>query len=296
MAPRIGRVASRRTTANLGAVLLTAALAMPLVPSSSLAQLDELCRQDADRYDLLLSFRRKIRPDRVVEVYAEHFLAKGADPETQAVWFRMLATGAPRDEAIEAHIVREHATRTEGEQAELRETIDAQIRDMEVITELVRAFETAVVWPDFTAQVAEESWRAHRGWDAPHPVEHYVDMIYTKAEEYQDAGLTVEDAAVRAGVDARNSWDRDRGVPATLMRNLEGGCYKSELLRYEMWLRHAAVREELGPLTPDEANDLKQMGRSQENISRLTYYTHMKFGPRDYSLDRFKVWEKAAEQ
>ncbi|MCA1494964.1 hypothetical protein I6F11_29500 [Ensifer sp. NBAIM29] len=278
---------------SIAAVLLTAALAIPLMPFPSLAQLDELCKQDAERYDQLLSLRRKIRPDRAVEVYAEHFLAKAADPEAQAVWFRMLATGAPRDEAIEAHIAREHATRTEGEQEEFKKAIDAQIRDMELITELVRAFETTVIWPDFTAQVVEASWRAQKRWDAPHPIEHYLDMIYTKAEEYQDTGLNLEDAAVRAGVDARNALDRDRGVPARLMDRLEGACYKSDLLRYEMWLRHAAVRQEMGPLTPEEADDLKKRGSSLEDVSRLTYYTHMKFGPRDYSLDRYKVWRKA---
>jgi hypothetical protein len=110
------------------------------------------------------------------------------------------------------------------------------------------------------------------------------------------AGLNQEQAAVRASEEAQAAIDRDRGVPRSAIIDKSHACYKDMLNKREIWLRHIALSRAMGPVTESEAAHLRRNRRNDyKNLSRLTYYTHMKFGPRDYSLDRLAAWEIAAQ-
>jgi hypothetical protein len=267
------------------------ALVLLLAPSLTAAQLEELCRRSAARYDALLSFKRATKPQRVAETYVEVFTTKGADGEAQEVWRRMAEERSPLDRALEAHIATYHADLPAGERATLRADVTEQIRAMTVIRDLVLAFESATLTPEVAAKVMEKSWRKQR-WDAPHPIEHYLEMILAGARAYKASNLDEEQATVRAAADAQAAVDRDRGVPRRAIASKGSACYKEALARYEAWLRAGAM----APLTEAEAAEASKIrGIDPSGTSRLTYYTQFKFGPRDYSLDRLRAWQIAAQ-
>jgi hypothetical protein len=279
----------------LAGFALAGATMLSLTSSPALAQLDDLCRRAAARYDRLLSLKRSVTPGRVSAVYVENFTTKGADREAQAVWRRMTAERVSAEQATDAHIKRYHERRSADERAALKSKIAEQIQDMALIRDLVLAFESAAITPDFAAAASEQAWRK-QNWDAPHPVEHYVAMIKSRAAEYVRAGLDQEQAAVRASEEVQAAIDRDRGVPRSAIIDKGHACHKDMLNKREIWLRHIALSRATGPVTESEAAHLPKNRRNDyKNLSRLTYYTHMKFGPRDYSLDRLAAWEIATQ-
>lgn len=289
---------SQRLPHRIARRLLGLAFAAAIVPaltsSPSLARLDDLCRRDAARYDALLSFKRATTPERVAEVYVEAFTTKGADRETQAVWRRMLADGVSAEQAMQTHLDRYMADAPAAERAELEAEISANVDAMALIHELVLAFEGAEITPALTAEIMADSWRAQR-WSAPRPIEHYVTLLEDKADGYLASGLDPEQAALRAAVETRAALDRDRGAPRSAIVDKGSACYKDALNKFEIWLRHQALERAMGPLTPAEAADVADNTPFNPNrLSRLSYYTHVRFGPRDYSLDRLRAWEMAA--
>jgi hypothetical protein len=56
---------------------LAAATVLLVTSTPALAQLDDLCRRAAARYDRLLSLKRSVTPGRVSAVYVENFTIKG---------------------------------------------------------------------------------------------------------------------------------------------------------------------------------------------------------------------------
>jgi hypothetical protein len=270
-----------------------AALLLLLASSPVHAQLNDICRRDAKRYDRLLALKQTTTPERIAEVYVEAFTTKGADRNAQAVWRRLkLKEDGTLEPAIEAHVRRYYSKRSPDERDALKKEITEQVHDMHTIYELVLAFEKAAITTKLAAEVMAESWRALKRWNAPNPIEHYVGMIKLKGDAYINAGFRPEQAAVRAVVETRAAVDRDRGVPASAIIDKGNICYKDSLNKTEFWLR----KKTLGPLTEAEAKELSEKTQYKPGqVSRLTYYTHIKFGPRDYSLDRFKAIQIAAE-
>jgi hypothetical protein len=274
---------------------LAAATVLLVTSTPALAQLDDLCRRAAARYDRLLFLKRSVTPERVSAVYVETFTTKGADREAQAVWRRMKAEGVSAEQATDAHIKRYHEKRSADERAALKAKIAEQVQAMALIRDLVLAFESAKITTDFAAEASGQAWRKQK-WDAPHPIEHYVEMIKSKAAAYVRAGLGQEQAAIRASEETQAAVDRDRGVPRSAIIDKGHACYKDALIKREIWLRHVALRRAMGPVPESEAAHLPKNRRNDyKNLSRLTYYTHMKFGSRDYSLDRLAAWEIAAQ-
>ncbi len=255
--------------------------------------LDERCQQEAAEYDAILSFKRIVTPEHVARVYSEQFSTKGASREAQAVWRLMSKENVSMEQALDKQFARYHAKRSIDEKEKIRNEVTQQIHDMMIIHDLVLAFEKAALTGEFVVNAVSKSWRNKNNWSAPHSIEHYLDMIKSKYDGFIGSGFSSEQAAIRAAVDTRNAKDLDRGVSPGSIYGNNYICYKGELKMYELWLRRAA----LGPLTEEESKDAAEVShRLGQEMSRLTYYTHVKFGPRDYSLDRFNAWQIAADE
>jgi hypothetical protein len=258
------------------------------------AQLDDLCREGAQRYERLLYLKGTASAKDVAETYVEVFATKAADREAQEVWRRMRADGLAMDGAIEAHLDRYHASRSAEERADLQAAIADQIKTMTIIRQAVYAFESAVITPELAAGAMETSWGA-QNWDAPYPLDHYISLIRSTAADYAASGMDGQQASVRAALDARSAWDRDRGVSGSMIPTPGDPCYGDEEGRMEYWLRQAALTAAIGPLTAEEAAYISESTSfDPRRISRLSFYTDFQFGPRDYSFDRFETWEMAA--
>lgn len=254
--------------------------------------IEEDCRRKAAEYDAFLSYKKIVTPEHAAKVYSSRFSTKGASREAQAVWRLMSKDNISVEQAINTHFERYHSKRSTDEKEILRKEISQQIHDITIIHDLVLTFEKATLTSEFVMDVMNESWRKRDNWSAPKPIEYYLDMIKSKYDDYVRSGINKERAAIQAAVDARNAVERDRGVSSGSIYDNNHICYKDELNRFELWLRKAA----LDPLTEEEAKDVMENAKLSQSLSRLTYYTHTKFGPRDYSLDRFNTWQIAADE
>lgn len=259
--------------------------------------LEALCKPDAAKYDALQSFKSRTTPQRVAEVYLQSFLVSAADSDTQAVWRRVLNDQIPLDEALNEYVEQYPDSTSNSEKEIVISRIRNQISDMQRIYELVLGFEEIALNSDTVMAVVTEGWRRNERQLA-RPLKYYLGLVDEKIRFYRSSAggnLKEDEASVRAVVETQAAVDRDRGVPRQAIIDKGHGCYKERLNFTELWLREKAVTQQAGGLNEEEYNFVKSKTRGDPmNVSRLEYYTHFKFGPRDYSFDRFKAWQMAA--
>lgn len=273
---------------------LAVAATVWLTPLEAFAQLDALCRREAERYDALLALKRDVSPEMVADAYVSTFSRKGADMHAQEVWRRMKEHRRSAAAAIEEHLARIARDWPADELPAIRTAVETQVRDMARIRDLVSAFEAAAITPRVAAAYMERSWRAQQ-LSLAEPIDHYVQMIHRLAAAHEAKGVDTEQAALRAAADARAAVERARGVAARAIIGPTSPCYKGDLHRLEIALRHDALITTRGAETnPEAIAAAKRRGMNPDRLSPLTYYTHLSFGPRDYSLDRLAAWQVAA--
>lgn len=275
----------KNMTLAISIIGLTIAFAPEAAAKSFDALRVQMCREDARAYKELLQLRSQVTPAQVAEAYIEHFATQIADREAQAVWRRMLRDDTTLEAALETHLDRYHADKTDAAKAELKANVAKQIDQLKIIHTLVLDFENAPIDPEFAVDVLYDSWKQS---DAPKPLDHYAEMLRKRAKSHEAKGNGPVQAAARAGVDVLNARERDRGVSPGIIYDEGDPCYPREVAGYEFWLRTQALEKAGHVMTADQ---IRELGKESDLLS---YYTHYVVGPRHYSLDRLKAWREAA--